>query len=326
MEQQPVDVVGVGNAMVDVISQAADDFLVAEGMEKGAMTLIDDGRAHELYAGVSEALEASGGSAANTMAGIASFGGTAAYIGKVSDDPLGKTFAEDMAQTGVTFDVPRATSGPATGRCLIYVTPDAQRTMNTFLGISALLEPGDVHPETVTSGAITFCEGYLYDMPTAKAAIRKAMDVAGAAGRRVAMTASDSFCVERHHQDFLDLIDGPIDILFANEAELEALYHTDFDAAVDILRPKVGLACLTRGKNGSLLVTADEVVEIKAEEIGPVVDTTGAGDQYAAGVLYGLAQGLPLAEVGRLGSMAAAEVISHVGPRPLRPLSDFLDG
>ncbi|MEL7156405.1 MAG: adenosine kinase, partial [Actinomycetota bacterium] len=302
MQQQQVDVVGVGNAIVDVITHATEDYIVGQGMEKGAMNLIDEDRALQLYAGVTEALEASGGSAANTMAGIASFGGSAAYIGKVSDDQLGKVFAEDMQAVGVRFDVPRATVGPATARCLIYVTPDAQRTMNTFLGISSLLEPDDVDVATVESGSIIFCEGYLYDTPSAKQAIRKAMHTASAAGRRVSFTASDAFCVERHHQEFLELVEGPIDILFANESELTTLYESDFDTALETVRSKVELACLTRGANGSLLVTADEVVEIKAEELGPVVDTTGAGDQYAAGVLYGLANDLPLDEAGRLGS------------------------
>ncbi len=325
MSNHIVDVVGVGNAIVDVITNASDDFVVGQGMEKGAMNLIDEARAQQLYGLVEGAVEASGGSAANTVAGVASFGGTAGYIGKVSADELGRVFTDDMRQAGVGFDVPHAQSGPATARCLIFVTPDAQRTMNTYLGISSHLEPEDVSETTVQAGAILFCEGYLWDMPSAKTAIRRAMELARQAGRQVALTVSDSFCVERHHAEFLDLIDGPVDILFANEAEMAALYQCDYDEAVDIVRSKVDLGCLTRGKKGSLLVTADEVIEIAAEEIAPVVDTTGAGDQYAAGVLFGLARGLPLAEAGRLGSLAAAEVISHVGPRPLRPLKELLD-
>ncbi|MEM8925449.1 MAG: adenosine kinase [Actinomycetota bacterium] len=324
MQSERVDVVGVGNAMVDVITHASDDFVLAQGMEKGAMNLIDADRGHELYGLIDDGLEASGGSAANTMAGVASFGGSASYIGKVSDDELGKVFIDDMRSIGVGFDVAPAAEGPATGRCLIFVTPDAQRTLNTFLGVSSFLAPDDVSPSTVEAGSVLFCEGYLWDTPSAKDAIRRAMEVARAAGRKVALTVSDSFCVERHHAEFLELIDGPVDIVFANEEELKALYGVEHAAAVEIVRTKVELACLTMGKHGSLLVTADETVEIAAEEIAPVVDTTGAGDQYAAGVLYGLAKGLPLPEVGRLGSLAAAEVISHVGPRPLRPLSEFL--
>lgn len=323
MSESEVDVVGVGNAIVDVITQSSDDFVAGQGLEKGSMTLIDETRAHQLYELMGPGIEASGGSAANTVAGVASFGGTAAYIGKVRGDVLGEVFAHDMRASGVSFDVPAASEGPATARCLILVTPDAQRTMNTYLGISSLLEPDDVDSATVERGKILFCEGYLWDVDSAKQSIRKAMDIARAAGRRVAFTASDSFCVERHHAEFLDLVSGPIDILFANTAELTRLYESDFDAAVDKVRQHVELGCLTMGKEGSLLVTSDEVVEIAAEEIAPVVDTTGAGDQYAAGVLYGLAQGYSLAEAGRLGSLAAAEVISHVGPRPLTPLSQL---
>jgi len=294
------DVVGVGNAMVDVIGTVAEEMVGQEGLTKGAMHLIDEERAHYLYEilqetatdahGGRELVEASGGSAANTMAGIASFGGSSGYIGKVRGDYLGQVFVDDMRSLGVAFDVPPATDGPATGRCLILVTPDAQRTLSTYLGVSTLLEPADVHPEVATAGKILFCEGYLWDTASAKAGIRKAMDLARDAGRKVSLTLSDPFCVERHHQDL-----------------------------------QVELACVTRGAKGSWLVTADDVVEIQAEEIAPVIDTTGAGDQYAAGVLFGLCRDLSLPVVGRLGSLAAAEVISHLGPRPERPLSDFLD-
>ena len=325
MERELVDVVGVGNAIVDVISQASDEFVDDQGLAKGSMTLIDQERANELYQQMGPGIEASGGSAANTVAGVASFGGTAAYIGKVRDDTLGEVFAHDMRASGVSFDIAPAASGPDTARCLILVTPDAQRTMSTYLGISSLLEPTDVEPATVEDGRILFCEGYLWDVELAKQAIRKAMDLARAAGRRVAFTASDSFCVERHHQEFLDLVEGPIDILFANVAELTRLYECDFDRAVGEVAARVELGCLTMGERGSLLVSGSEVVEIAAENLAPVVDTTGAGDQYAAGVLFGLARGMELADAGRLGSLAAAEVISHVGPRPQHPLSDLLD-
>jgi sugar/nucleoside kinase (ribokinase family) len=319
-----IDVVGVGNAIVDVIAQAGDGFLSAQGLEKGSMTLIDHERADQLYELMGPAIEASGGSAANTMAGIASFGGTTSYIGKVADDTLGEVFAHDMRASGVEFDVPPTGGGPATARSLILVTPDAQRTMNTYLGISSLLEPSDVEAATVERGRILFCEGYLWDVDSAKQAIRRAMDIAKAAGSRVALTTSDSFCVERHHREFLDLIAGPVDILFANRAELSALYECDFDDAIDKVRYDVELGCLTRSEEGSVLVSGSEMIEVAAEVIAPVVDTTGAGDQYAAGVLFALARDMELAEAGRLGSLAAAEVISHLGPRPQQPLSGFL--
>jgi sugar/nucleoside kinase (ribokinase family) len=324
MQDEMLDVVGIGNAMVDVIASTDDRFLTDNGLQKGSMALIDEARAHELYGLMGPAIEASGGSAANTMAGVASFGGAASYIGKVRDDLLGKVFTHDMAASGVTCPVPAGTEGPATGRSLILVTPDAQRTMNTFLGISSLLEPADIDPAVVERGRILFCEGYLWDVESAKQAIRRAMDLARAAGNRVALTVSDRFCVERHHQEFHDLISGPVDILFANEAELRALYHCDFTAAVERARAEVAVGCLTRGKDGSVLVRGDETAVIQPEHFGSVVDTTGAGDQYAAGVLYGLARDLTLAQSGRLGSLAAAEVISHVGPRPQRPLRELL--
>jgi sugar/nucleoside kinase (ribokinase family) len=319
------DVVGVGNAIVDVIANAADEFVLGQGLVKGSMNLIDDGRAHELYDLMGPAIEASGGSAANTMAGIASFGGRPAYVGKVRDDQLGEVFAHDMRAAGVDYSVPASPSGPSTARCLILVTPDAQRTMNTYLGISSLLEPDDIDPEVIADAGILFCEGYLWDVGSAKAAIRRAMAIAREAGTLVSLTLSDTFCIERHHDEFLDLVEGPVDILFANEAELRTLYGVDsFDAGVERVRGLGRLACLTRGPRGSLLVTGDETVEVAPEPVSPVVDTTGAGDQYAAGVLFGLARHLGLAECGRLGSVAASEVIGHVGPRPRVPLSGLL--
>lgn len=325
-EYPPVDVVGVGNAIVDVITQADDAFLESEGLVKNSMALIDADRAHTLYDRMGPGIEASGGSCANTMAGVASFGGTAAYIGKVSDDQLGEVFAHDMRAVGVDFDVPRATEGPSTARCLILVTPDAQRTMNTYLGVSSLLEPADVDPATVCRASLLLCEGYLWDVDSAKQAIRLAMDITRGNGGRAALTLSDTFCVERHHDEFRELVAGPVDVLFANRAELYSLYDVnDLDQALDKVRSEVSLACVTLGTQGSVLVTPDEVVEIEAAEIAPVVDTTGAGDQYAAGVLFGLARGLDLADAGWLGSLAAAEVISHVGPRPARPLHELFD-
>lgn len=321
-----VDVVGVGNAIVDVITQSNDAFLESEGLVKNSMSLIDADRAHELYGLMGPGIEASGGSCANTMAGVASFGGSAAYIGKISNDQLGEVFAHDMRAVGVDFDVPPATEGPSTARCLILVTPDAQRTMSTYLGVSSLLEPDDVVPATVERASLLLCEGYLWDVDSAKQAIRKAMDVAHAAGGRAALALSDKFCVDRHHDEFRELVAGPVDVLFANRQELRALYDTkDLDQAIEMVRSEVELACVTLGTKGSVLVTPHEIVEIEAAEIAPVVDTTGAGDQYAAGVLFGLARGLDLADSGWLGSLAAAEVISHVGPRPIMALSDLID-
>jgi sugar/nucleoside kinase (ribokinase family) len=319
-----VDVVGVGNAIVDVIAQATDSFVAGQGLVKGSMTLIDTERAHILYSLMGPGIEASGGSAANTVAGVSSFGGTASYIGKVAGDALGEVFGHDMRASGVRFDVPAAGACPATARCLILVTPDAQRTMSTYLGVSSLLEPDDVDAATVESGRLLFCEGYLWDVESAKAAIRKAMDLARASGRRSALTLSDTFCVERHHAEFRDLVANRVDVLFANQAELAALYETDdLDAGVAAVGADVELTCVTLGPRGSLIVTAGDVIEIAPVEPTQLVDTTGAGDQYAAGVLYGLARGFDLAECGRLGSVAAAEVISHVGPRPMRSLREL---
>lgn len=322
---QPVEVVGVGNAIVDVLVTTSDQFVDQQGLAKGSMTLIDADRAAELYGLLgNEAVRASGGSAANTVAGVASFGGSASYIGKVNDDDLGRFFADDMNSIGVRFGQSPASGGPATAMCVVLVTPDAQRTMSTYLGVSALLEPHDVDPGMIAGASLLFCEGYLWDVDSAKHAIRKAMDLASAGGTRVSLTLSDTFCIERHHQEFLDLVDGPVDVLFANRAELTTLYDAELDDAVCRLAKTVDLAFVTLSEMGSLIVSQGEVIEVPAEPVAEVVDTTGAGDQYAAGVLYGLARGLPLPEVGRLGSLAAAEVISHMGPRPMRPLSDFL--
>ena len=319
------DVVGVGNAIVDVIAAAGDDFVAAQGLAKGSMNLIDRERAAQLYGLMGPGIEASGGSAANTMAGIASFGGCPSYIGKVRDDQLGEVFAHDMRAAGVAFDVAPGTEGPDTARCLILVTPDAQRTMSTYLGISSLLEPGDIDPAVVADGAILFCEGYLWDVPSAKAAIRRAMAIAADAGNLVSLTLSDTFCIERHHDEFLELVEGPVDVVFANEPELLALYGTaSFDLAVEQVQGAARLVCITRGAKGSLLVTADQVVEVAPEPVEQVVDSTGAGDQYAAGVLFGLSRGLDLADCGRFGSLAASEVISHVGPRPRSALSGLI--
>ena len=316
------DVVGIGNALVDVIAHHDDHFIEQHALVKGSMTLIDTNRAVELYAALGSKIEMSGGSAANTMAGVASFGGRAAYIGKVAEDDLGDVFGHDLHAVGVGFSNKPATGGVPTGRCMIVVSPDAQRTMNTYLGASTLLGPDDVDEDVVTSGAVVYLEGYLWDPPEAKRAYRKAARVAHGGGGQVSLTLSDSFCVDRHRVDFLDLVAGDVDILFSNEDELLSLYQVDrFDDAVTAVRGHVDIAAITRGKAGSVIITADRVHEVPAEPVDEVLDTTGAGDLYAAGFLYGYTNGLSLPECGRLGSIAAAEVISHVGARPLVPLS-----
>lgn len=315
------DVVGIGNALVDVISHHDDVFLGLHDLVKGAMTLIDTERALQLHQHMWAPIEMSGGSAANTMCGVASFGGRAAYIGKVAADALGEVFRHDLHAVGVAFPNRAAPAEVPTGRCLIVVTPDAQRTMNTFLGMSSLLVPDDVSTEVVQGGAVLYMEGYLYDRPEAKQAFRKAARLAHAARRKVSLTLSDSFCVDRHREDFRALVTDEVDVLFANRDELCSLYGTDdLDAAVASVREDCELAAVTCGSSGSLVVTADDVIPVEAEPVKEVVDTTGAGDLYASGFLYGLTHGAELPECGRLGSLAAAEVISHVGARPLAPL------
>ena len=317
-------VVGIGNAIVDVVARADDAFLTAHGIAKGAMTLIDPERAETLYAAMGPAIEISGGSAANTMAAYASLVGSAgpkgAFIGKVRDDQLGAVFAHDIRAAGVEFATPPATEGPATARCLILVTPDAQRSMNTYLGACVNLDAGDIDEAVVAAAAVTYLEGYLFDPPAAQAAFRKAARVAHAAGREVALTLSDPFCVARHRDAFRALVREEVDILFANEAEILSLYEVDrFADALAAVRAETRIACLTRSEKGSVIVADGEIVEIAAEP-AVVVDTTGAGDAYAAGFLAGHVRGFGLARSGRLGALAAAEAISHVGARPQRPL------
>ena len=318
MTSEPsLDVIGVGNSIVDVIAMVDDSFIETHGLAKGAMTLIDEERATSLYAAMPPALEISGGSAANTVAGVASFGGSAAYIGKVRNDQLGEVFAHDLRAAGVGFDVPLAKGGPPTGRSLIAVTPDAERTMNTFLGMSTLLEPADVDAELVVSAAITYCEGYLWDIDIAKAAIRHTMDLASDAGRLVSLTLSDSFCVDRHRHEWLDLISDMVDLVFANETEICSLFETeDFDSAAALAADIAEIAALTRSADGSVVVSGDERVEVPAVQVPRIVDATGAGDLYASGFLFGMARGADLRRCAELGGIAAAEIISHVGARP----------
>jgi sugar/nucleoside kinase (ribokinase family) len=320
-----LDVVGIGNALVDVLAPVDDAFLERFGLVRGTMALIDTERAEELYAAMPERTEMSGGQAANTMAGVASFGGRAGFIGRVADDDLGVVFAHDLEVLGVRFDVPVATGGPPTGRCLIAVSADGERTMNTFLGASSLLDSELVDGELVGSAQVVFLEGFLFDRPEAKEAYRAASRTAHAAGRKVALSLSDVFCVERHHDDFTRLVDEEVDILFANEQEIAALYGTtSFGASVDAVRGRCEVTCLTRGSQGSVIVAGDETHEVAPEPVERVVDTTGAGDLYAAGFLFGWTRGDDLPTCGRLGSVAAAAVIGHTGARPGLSLAQLL--
>ncbi len=317
MQSARYDVVGIGNAIVDVIAQAEDSFLAQRQLVKGAMRLIDEREAETLYAAMGPALESSGGSAANTMAGLASLGGSGAFFGKVRNDQLGTVFAHDIRAIGVSFESRPATDGPATARCLILVTSDAQRTMNTYLGACVNLGPDDVERDKIEDAKIVYLEGYLWDPPRAKEALVSAAEIAHGAGRKVALTLSDAFCVDRHRHEFRTLIERHVDILFANESEIQSLYELrDFDAARERARGAVEIACLTRSEKGSVVVASDRTHVIAAERVGPVVDTTGAGDLYAAGFLYGVTRGHELARAGRIASLAAAEAISHIGARP----------
>jgi sugar/nucleoside kinase (ribokinase family) len=312
------DVLGIGNAIVDVIARAEDDFLVTQGMHKGGMALIDEARAASIYQAMGPATESSGGSAANTIVGVASFGARAAFIGKVRDDELGRTFAHDIRAARVTFDVKPASAGPSTARCYIMVTPDGERTMNTFLGAAQDLTPADIDEAAVASASIVYLEGYLWDPPQAKAAFVKAAAIAHKAGRRVALTLSDSFCIDRYRAEFLDLIRrGTVDIVFANEHELRSLYETaDFDTGAKALQKDAKLAVVTRSEKGCVVVTRNGLEAVQAMPVEQVMDVTGAGDLFAAGFLVGLSHGKDHRAAARLGALAAAEVIQHVGARP----------
>jgi sugar/nucleoside kinase (ribokinase family) len=319
------DVLGIGNAIVDVLTKADDAFLSQHGLVKGSMMLIDEARADTLYAAMGPGVEISGGSCGNTIAGVASFGGKGAYIGKVRNDQLGAVFGHDLKATGVSFETASAASGPATARCLILVTPDAQRTMSTYLGACTGLGPADIDVARVGSAQVTYVEGYLWDAPAAKQAVLKAFDAAHTAGRKVSITLSDSFCVHRYRDEFRDLIRNKVDILFGNEAEIKALYEVEtFEEALEAVRKEAKIAALTRSEKGSVVIKGSETYEVPAAPVAKVVDTTGAGDLYASGFLFGFTHGKPLAECARLGGVAAAEVISHVGARPERALSGLI--
>jgi sugar/nucleoside kinase (ribokinase family) len=317
-------VAGIGNAIVDVLVHAEDSLLERLGVVKGVMTLIDAGQAEGIYAKLPPGIECSGGSAANTVVGVASLGGRAAYLGKVKADQLGEVFRHDIKNAGVDFATPSATEGTSTARCFVLVSPDAQRTMLTYLGACVEFTPADVDQAVIAAAAVTYLEGYLYDPPLAKRAFLAASDYAHQAGRLVALSLSDPFCVDRHLGDFQHLVAGHVDLLFANEAELMALTRApDFDTAVRDVRGQCRIAAITRGAQGSVVVTSDETIVVGADPIDHVVDTTGAGDLYAAGFLAGFTQNRDLATCASLGGMAAAEIISHIGARPECRLADL---
>jgi adenosine kinase len=312
-----IHVTTIGNAIVDVIARVDEAFVAREKLVKGSMNLIDEARAEQLYGVMGPAIEVSGGSAGNTAAGVASFGGRAAYLGKVKADQLGGIYRHDMRAQGVKFDTPAASDGPATARSFILVTPDGERTMNTYLGACVNLGTADIDAATIKVSEVTYMEGYLYDKPAAKEAFREAARISRGAGKLTSITLSDSFCVERHRDDFLSLIRSSISIVFANESEIKSLYRTqNFSGAIDAVRRDCPIAIVTRSARGSVIVKGQDTIEVPAHPVKAVVDVTGAGDLYAAGFLYGYTHGKPLAHCARLGSLAAAEVISHIGARP----------
>lgn len=325
MGDGPLDVLGIGNAIVDVIAHAEEKDLLNLELTKGAMTLIDAARAEFLYEKMGTAVESSGGSAANTMVGLAQLSGAAGYIGKVRNDQLGGIFHHDISAAGVEFPTPPAIAGPPTARCLIFVTPDAQRTMETYLGASVGLGPDCIDQACIRRAKIVYLEGYLWDEPPAKEAFVLASEIAHAAGKKVALTLSDSFCVQRHRQSFQDLIADHVDILFANEAEILSLYQvTNFDQALQKVRAHCEVVALTRSEKGSVILSSEEVHVVDAEPVETVLDTTGAGDLFAAGFLFGLTRGHGLAACGRIGSICAAEIVSHFGARPEKPLDQLV--
>jgi len=320
-----IDVLGIGNALVDVISEEADELVVRLGMVKGSMDLIDETRMAELYDAMGPAVETSGGSAANTMAGLASLGVSAHFIGRVRDDLLGRVFKHDITAIGVGFSGRPVLDGPASGCCLIVVTPDAERTMNTFLGASSLLGVEDLDHDAIASAKVIYLEGYLFDREEAKAAFREASDVAHAAGRAVALSLSDTFCVDRHRDAFTELIRSGVDVLFANESEIEALTgNSDIEAAAAQIAEDVAVVVVTRGPAGAIVYSDGTALTVSAIPVDDLVDTTGAGDQFAAGFLAGWTRDLPLERCAQMGSVAAAEVISHIGPRPHTNLTSLM--
>jgi sugar/nucleoside kinase (ribokinase family) len=322
--QQLHDVVGLGSAIVDIIARFDDAFITGQGLDKGIMRLIDAEEAARLYARMGPAVEVSGGTVPNTCVGLASFGGKAAFMGRTAKDQFGEVFGHDLRAIGVTFRNQPAEGGAPTGRCLILVTPDGERTMNTFLGANTELSTAELDPELIETAQVLYLEGYAFDGPKAKAAFHEAATIARAAKTTVALTLSDPFCVERHRQAFLDFIKSGVDLLFANQREALTLYESeDLTEACDRLRADCGLAAVTMSAKGSLILTPERIVEVEAEPVERVIDTTGAGDLYAAGFLFGHARGYDLQTCGKLASLAAAEVISHIGPRPEASLAEL---
>jgi len=319
------DVVAIGNAIVDVLSFAPDSFIEAQDMRKGSMQLIDEARAESLYAAIGQAVEVSGGSAANTLAGMADLGSKTAFIGKVNTDELGRIFRHDMNSIGVEFKTPDATNGVVTARCLIVVTPDGQRTMNTFLGAAGEIHVEDVDAKLIADAKVFYGEGYMWDLEVTKKALRHAFDTAKKAGSKVAFTLSDLFCVERSRQDFLDMIRDDFDILFCNHDEAQALYpEKSFEEVLNTLQGQCEVIAVTCGSKGSIILTKGAQIKVDPIWVTEVVDTTGAGDLYAAGFLYGYTKGLPLNECGRLGSACASDIITHLGARAQKPLKRLL--
>ena len=323
--EKTYDVVGIGNAIVDVLVQANDDLIDNFELTKGTMALVDEAQAERLYASVGPGLETSGGSAANTLAGVAQLGGRAGFIGRVRNDQLGGIFTHDIRSVGARFDTPAATEGPSTARCLILVTPDAQRTMCTYLGASVGLDPADLDLDMVAQAKVLYLEGYLWDSDEAKAAFITAAEVARAHGGEVALSLSDAFCVERHRESFQELVDGHVDILFANEMEITALYKANsFEEAADQVRGRCKLAALTRSEQGSVVLNGAGTHSVAPFQLGPLLDTTGAGDLYAAGFLHAYTQGQSVDECGRLGSLCAGQVVTQLGPRPQGSLKQLV--
>ncbi len=326
MSNEELSVVGIGNAIVDVLSHTDEVFLVQENLTKGTMALIEEDQAEALYAKMGPGVEVSGGSVANTIAALSSLGSSAGFIGKVATDQLGDVFSHDMKAMGVVFDTPRLEDGPPTARCLILVTPDGQRTMCTFLGASVWIAPADIKPELIAAAKVVYLEGYLFDRSRAKQAFRQAAEIAHKAGTRVALALSDMFCVERHREEFQDMVLNHVDILFGNESEIKMLYKADsFEDAVYAVQENCELAVLTRSEKGSLIVAPEQRIEIAAEPVPRVIDTTGAGDMYAAGFLHGYTQDKPLEICGRMAAITASEALSHLGARPQICLAELLE-
>jgi sugar/nucleoside kinase (ribokinase family) len=320
------DVLGIGNAIFDVLVQTDEGFLASHGMTKGGMALIDEARAGAIYRDMGPATEMSGGSAANTIVGIANLGARAAYVGKVKDDQIGRLYTHDIRAANVAFETSAASGGPATGCSYILVTPDGERTMNTFLGAAQELTSADIDPAQIEAASIVYLEGYLWDPKSAKEAFVKAATIAHGASRQVALTLSDSFCVDRYRDEFLELMrKGTVDLIFANEAELHSLYQTsDFDTALKQLQKDIKLGIVTRSEKGCVVASGDGVISVPAFPIQKMVDTTGAGDLFAAGFLFGMVRNAGFENAGKLGALAAAEVIQHIGARPQVSLKELV--